>query len=78
MARGKKIEKRLCFICEKDITKGIKVLSYYGYRMDYKKPMSESDALCTECAKKDLAIAHYEVTHPKKYRKLFWKLYWEQ
>ena len=41
-----------CFVCEKDITNGVKVVDLYKT-----EPLHEFKA-CTDCAAKDLAARH--------------------
>lgn len=66
-------ENVICFICGKDITNSTKVISYHNYPYQYwdmKKedwdkelPNILNGAMCQECAKLDLELAHNVVVN---------------
>ena len=72
-----------CFICQKDITNSTKVISYYNYPdkiwdrikkdwdIDFQKIFN--GAMCSDCAKKDLEVAHKKAINAfNEWKKLPW------
>lgn len=65
-----------CFICNKDITKGIKVASFHNYpdgfwdekikNWNKRLPKILNGVMCQECSNKDLELAHARATGKEK------------